>query len=179
METLLIRSDEKFILQKKFDSRFMLPVSHFIQWKLDTGNWDDYNELYHATQLIEEIENDPEVWFESHCLIKNNALAGVLFIVGGKIRKRENRYEIKEEDKSLQLKYFHIIEKGQGYGSFWLSSVVMPHYRGKGFKQIYVNSSHMNSFAFYSRLGSWIADYEQWSDNRKYKRAGKSFLINL
>jgi hypothetical protein len=109
-------------------------------------------------------------------LLREGLNIGVLIIVGGDLKKLETKYDIK--DDSLLLKYFHITEKGNGYGSFWLRSVVIPHYRERGFKHIYVNSSHKDSFPFYKRLGSLIATYEQMSDNNLHCREGSCFLIN-
>jgi hypothetical protein len=179
MEALLEKENKKFILEKKFNIRNLAPVGSYVQWKLENENWDDYNELYHATRLTENLQKDSDVWFETHSLLKNDSVVGVLLIVGGKIKKLERKYQIENERQSLLLKYFHIVDKGQGLGSFWLSSVIIPHYRAKGFRQIYVNSSHKNSFRFYSRFGSLIGTYEQVSDNNLYKREGSCYKISL
>lgn len=177
MEVLLERNSEKFVLQKKFDITYLSPVGHYVQWKLENNLWDDYNELYHATKLTEDLKKQPNVWFDTHCLYRDDLITGVLLIVGGDVKKLETKYGIK--DKSLLLKYFHIIDKGNGYGSFWLKSVILPYYKLKGYQHIYVNSSHPDSFPFYKRLGSSIANYEQMSDNRLYRREGSCFLLNL
>lgn len=169
----------KCYVDTEFDIRYLSPVQKFVQWKLESNKWDDYNEFYHASKLIEQLKTHNDVWFDSHLLFKEDKIIGVLFIVGGKISQLEKKFSIGKEDESLLLKYFHIVEKGNGYGSLWLKSVIMPYYRGKGFKQIYLNSSHKDSFPFYSRLGIKISEYRQESDNRLNKRDGSSFLIKL
>ena len=179
MEILLQRENEKFILDKKFDIKYLLPIAHYVQWKLENNSWDDYNEFFHATKLTEILKKDVDIWIDSHIFYRNGFLTGVLLIVGGDISKWESKYVIKNEDQSLLLKYFHIIDKGQGFGSFWINSIIIPYYKERGYRQIYVNSSHKLSFPFYKRFGSLIATYEQISDNNLYLRNGNCFLINL
>lgn len=82
-----------------------------------------------------------------------------MLIVGGNIAHLEAKYSIENEEKALLLKYFHIVEKGKGCGSFWLNSVILPYYKSKGYLNLYVNSSHPDSFPFYFRLGTKIVDY--------------------
>jgi hypothetical protein len=177
IEILFERKNEQFAVNKVFDIKFLSPVGRYVQWKLENNHCDDYNELYHATKLTEDLKTYTDVWYDTHCLLREGLNIGVLIIVGGDLKKLETKYDIK--DDSLLLKYFHITEKGNGYGSFWLRSVVIPHYRERGFKHIYVNSSHKDSFPFYRRLGSLIATYELMSDNNLYSREGGCFLINI
>jgi hypothetical protein len=179
MKILYESSNEKFAVDKDFDFAYLSPIGIFVQSKLINKYWDDYNELYHATRLVEGIQKDSSIWMETHSIIKNDDIVGVLLIVGGEIKRLEKKYEIENENHSLLLKYFHIIDKGKGYGSFWLKSVIFPHYKERGYERIYVNSSHKNSFPFYERLGSHISNYEQLSDNSLYQRKGSCFLIKL
>ncbi|QNF34761.1 hypothetical protein HUW51_19255 [Adhaeribacter swui] len=179
MEVLLEKENYTFILDKQFDYKYLAPIGRYVQWKLEHQHWDDYNELYHATRLVENLLRNPEVWIDSHAILKNNAPAGVILMVGGKIKKLEDKYPIINEDQSLLLKYFHIQDKGQGLGSFWLNSIILPYYRALEFKEIYVNSSHPHSFGFYRRIGSLINTYQQPSDNNRYTREGSCFKVNL
>ena len=179
MELLFQHENEKYILDKKFDIKYLLPISHYVQWKLENNFWDDYNELFHATKLTEILKKDVDVWIDSHVFYRNDILTGVLLIVGGKLKKLETKYFIENEDQSLLLKYFHIIDKGQGFGRYWINSIIIPYYKERGYRHIYVNSSHEKSFPFYKELGSLIASYEQISDNNLYFRNGNCFLINL
>lgn len=178
MSVLYKEGNLKYEVVSHFEHRFLDPVQQYVSWKLN-NEWDDYNEFYHATQLMENLKKTKNVWFDSHTLTKEGKLKGFLLIVGGKITSLEDKYTIQKEEESVLLKYFHIVEKGKGYGSFWLKSVILPHYSSRGFKNLYVNSSHPDSFPFYSRLGSKIADYTKASDNGLYQRSGNSFLINL
>ncbi|MBC6611552.1 hypothetical protein H8B15_11490 [Hymenobacter sp. BT507] len=179
MQVLSHRNTEEFVVYKEFNYTYLTPINKYVQGKLEENRWDDYNELYHAIKLVETVQRAPDLWMETHCLIRQETILGVLLILGGEIDKIETKYPIPNKNNSLLLKYFHIIEKGKGYGSHWLNSVVLPYYKERNYKQIYINSSHVNSFPFYQRLGSQIIDYQQSSDNGLYQRQGKSFLITL
>lgn len=179
MILLSTNQELEFYIDKKFNIKYLSPILRFVQWKLENNKWDDYNELYHASRLIKMLKTHDDIWLDSHLLFKSNKMIGVLFIVGGNVSKLVENISIRIENKSLLLKYFHIVEKGNGFGSLWLRSVVIPYYGEKGYKQIYVNSSHKDSFPFYSRLGEKISDYKQESDNQINKRCGSSFLIKI
>lgn len=179
MKLLYNEKEINFYLDKKFNIKYLLPIHRYVQWKIENDKWDDYNELYHASKFIENINNFSNVWIDSHLFFKNDIIIGVLFIVGGNIKRIENKISFEDEAQSLLLKYFHIIEKGNGYGSLWLNSIVFPYYKKLGYDKIYVNSSHIDSFPFYNRLGEKIFDYEQKSDNEINIRKGNQFLIKL
>lgn len=178
MTIISTRSDKSnFILHKTFTSKLFLPIAKYVNWKLE-NNWDDYDELYHALKYIEEIKKTEGVWFEIHTIEKDDEIKGVLTIVGGAIRKLE-KLDGFENEKTILLKYFHIIEKGKGHGSYWLNSVIIPYYQNKGFQKIYINSSHPKSFNFYNKIGSEVKSYSKKSDNKLYERICKSFLISI
>jgi len=179
MVLLSNNQDLKFYVDSEFNIRYLSPVQSYVQWKLENNKWDDYNELYHASKLIEKLKIHHDIWFDSHLLFKEDKMTGILFIVGGGITQLEKKFSIEDEARSLLLKYFHIVDKGNGYGSMWLNSVIIPYYREKGYQQIYINSSHKDSFPFYSRLGKKISEYKQQSDNHLNKRIGSSYLIKL
>ncbi len=179
MDLLYTAQNLKFYLDKTFSIKHLIPIQRYVQWKLENDKWDDYNEFYHATNFMEIIKSCNEIWLDSHLLSRNDKITGVLFIIGGEISKLEKINSCKEEMGSLLLKYFHIEEKGHGYGSLWLKSVIIPYYKEKGYNQIYVGSSHVESFPFYSRLGTKISEYEKLSDNNLNKRIGNRFLIKF
>ena len=179
MNLLAEKEDIRFLVDTNFDIKYLSPVQKYVQWKLENNKWDDYNELYHASRLIELLKTQDNIWMETHLLFKNEEINGVLLIVGGEIKKLENKYSIEDQEHSLLLKYFHIVEKGNGLGSYWLRSVILPYYKEKGYRQIYLNSSHPDSFSFYKHFGSVISQYEQSSDNNLFKRLGNSFLIQF
>lgn len=167
----------KFTLNQNFNYSLLTPVGDYVNWKISNDQWDDYNELFHVSKLIESLSQNLDLWFDTHNIIKNNKIIAVLLIVGGNIKRIEGKYEL--EEHSLLLKYLHIIEKGKGLGSYWLQNIIIPYYKKQGFKQIYVNSSHQKSFPFYKKFGTSIASYEQMSDNNKFKRKGECFKINI
>lgn len=166
-----------FVLYKKFKSNLFSPIGKYVSWKLE-NNWDDYDELYHSLKYIEEIKKTKGVWFEIHTIEQDNEIKGVLTIVGGAIEKLDT-IDVFENENTILLKYFHIVEKGKGYGSYWLNSVIIPYYSKKEFQNIYISSSHPKSFNFYNKIGSEIKSYTKKSDNQLYERTCKSFLIPL
>lgn len=179
MELLYNDKDDNFYLDKKFNIKYLLPIHRYVQWKIENDNWDDYNELNHASKFIENVKTLKNVWIDSHLFCKDDKINGVVFIVGGDITRIETKINFEDEAQSLLLKYFHIIHKGNGYGSLWLNAVIFPYYKRLGYRKIYVNSSHIDSFPFYNRLGEKISEYEQQSDNKIIIRKGNQFLIKL
>lgn len=179
IEVLSSTDDLKFIVDRDFNMKYLSPVNTFVQWKLESENRDDYNELFHATKLVSDLQGHPDIWFETHAILQGSSVTGVLLMVGGAISELENRYVIDDEERSLLLKYFHVVNKGQGHGSRWLNSIILPHYRHKMYRKIYVSSSHPASFSLYDRMGKKIAEYQQSSDNQMYLRRGQCFLIDL
>lgn len=178
MELLAQKEEFKFYIDTEFKPAYLMPIQKYVQWKLE-NNWDDYNELFHAAKLIEGYKKQSGIWFHTHLILKEEQIAGVLFIVGGKIKILEDKYAVEPEDQSVLLKYFHIVEKGKGLGTFWLKSVILPYYKQRNYTMLFVNSSHPNSFPFYSRLGTPIASYVRTSDNQLSQREGRSFRIEL
>jgi hypothetical protein len=166
-----------FKVYSKFENRLFLPIGKYVNWKLE-NNWDDYNELYHAIKYIESLNNIDGVWYEIHAIEEKEEIKGVVTIVGGDLSKLGIKFNF-NKDKTLLLKYFHIIEKGKGYGSYWLKSIIIPYYLDKGYNEIQVSSSHPKSFDFYRKIGSEIESYTKISDNELYERKCKSFLISI
>ncbi|GAA5024848.1 hypothetical protein GCM10011506_08740 [Marivirga lumbricoides] len=166
-----------FKLYSNFENRLFLPIGKYVNWKL-VNNWDDYNELYHAIKYIESLNKIDEVWYEIHTIEEKEEIKGVVTIVGGNLNKLGIKSFINEED-TLLLKYFHIVEKGKGYGSYWLKSIIIPYYSERGYNKIQVSSSHPKSFDFYRKIGTEIENYTKKSDNKLYERKCKSFLISI
>ena len=107
MNLLAEKEDIKFQMDTSFDIRYLTPVHKFVQWKLENNKWDDYNELYHASKLIERLKTQENIWLDTHLLFKNEAISGVVLIVRGEIKNLENKYSIEDQEDSLLLKYFH------------------------------------------------------------------------
>jgi len=178
MKLLGTHKNLKYYLSNDIKAFYFSPILAYVKYKLDE-DWDDYNEFFHACRLFENLKKNDKLSIDSHLLFKNDHLIGCAFIVRGNIADNEGRYRIIEEKTALQIKYFHITEKGKGYGKNWLKEIIIPYYSELEYKRIYVNSSHPLSFAFYERLGERIANYTQPSDNNLFERKGASFLINL
>ena len=178
MEVLFEHENTSFCIENSPETEHLSPILSYIKWKLDSSQWDDYNEFFHACHWLEDLKKRSDVWFDMHLMLKNGVQIGVLLILGGAIQQLEPKYRIEDENQSLLLKYFHLTDKGNGYGSLWLKSVILPYYQKKGFKRIYVNSSHKLSFPFYRRFGKAIAEYRQESDNKLQQIEG-CFVIEL
>jgi hypothetical protein len=178
MQKLYTSGDWSFFLSQAFHPRFLEPTGHYVQWKL-ANHWDDYNELTHATWFFDEVQKKVPLEVDSHLLMKGEELKGALFIVRGNLPSIESRYPIPEPEKSLILKYFHIMEWGQGIGQRWLKEVIMPHYIKLGFTDIYLSSSHPKSFGFYEKFGNEIASYTSASDNGLLTREGKCYRVKI
>lgn len=179
MHLIKKNDDLSFFIDPKFHYGYLKPISEFVTWKLESQNWDDYNELFHATSFFESIKSNKNIWVNTHLLYKNNMHIGSLFIIGGEISNTDKEIRQSNEKDSLLLKYFHIVDKNNGYGSLWLNQIIIPHYKTLNFKYIFVNSSHPKSFNFYKRIGTQIQTYQKASDNKIYNRIGNSFKINL
>ncbi|MBL3656353.1 hypothetical protein [Fulvivirga sediminis] len=167
---------ENFVIYKAFDSRLFSPIGKYVNWKLE-NSWDDYNELYHAINYIESLKNLEGIWYEIHTIEKDGDIKGVVTIVGGDLNKL--RVDKADAKNTILLKYFHIIEKGKGYGSYWLKSVIMPYYYDQGFREILISSSHPKSFNFYNKIGEEVDTYYKTSDNGLYERISKTFVVRM
>jgi len=75
-ELLATKNEAQFILHKSFQASYLAAVGQFVQWKL-ANDWDDYNELFHATKLVQQIAQTEGVWLHTHSLVKGNKNIGV------------------------------------------------------------------------------------------------------
>lgn len=179
MEILLQDNELVYCMTSDFKEKYLLPVQAYVSWKLENDSWDDYNEFFHALRFFSSVRQEQNVWVHTHLILRQEEILGVVFILGGALSQIEQRYQIEEEDHALLVKYFHIREKGKGIGTDWFQKLLIPYYRNKRFKRIYLSSSHQQSFPFYQRLGTPIAEYESLSDNGQSLRKGRSFCILL
>ena len=178
IKELLTQGEMAFCLSDEYKPQFLEPVGKYVLWKLKIC-WDDYNELFHAAAFFEKVNRDKTIHIDSHLMFKKSELSGVVFILSGNLRSIEQRMQIKDEQYALLLKYFHIVEKGRGYGMTWLNEVILPYYNSKSFTRIYLASSHPDSFRFYEKFGCAIGEYYSKSDNQLFVRQGKYFMLEL
>lgn len=177
MQVIGSRGEAVFNLHRQFHTHLLRPVGEYVNWKL-AHEWDDYNELYHAIKYIERIKKQEGVWFETHTMEKNKILTGVLLIVGGRLTQFEDIVTY-PQDKTLILKYFHIVDKGKGYGTYWLKEIILPFYANREYEYLLVSSSHPKSFNFYRKTGQEIRSTLKKSDNGIYDRTVKLFSIPI
>ena len=72
MSVLLVTKKEvQFVLNETFQISHLAPIGEFVQWKL-IHDWDDYNELFHAAKLVQQIAKIENVWLHTHTLTKRN-----------------------------------------------------------------------------------------------------------
>ncbi|QZY54550.1 hypothetical protein [Crassaminicella profunda] len=182
MEVLKKINDLEFKVVEGFNIKYLEPIVLNMLWKMK-NNWDDYNEVYHCCQLMESIQKTDDAWIHTHMMKKREEVVGVVFIEGGKIdfnhylKVKINNEVINENN--VMLNYFHIAPDARGNGYKWLSQMIIPHYKNKGIKNIFLKSSHEKSFSLYRRLGSEIGCYTTKSDNQLYTREGKVFQIKI
>ncbi|MBP1970250.1 hypothetical protein J2Z83_002368 [Virgibacillus natechei] len=182
MEIIGTNNDINFAVTNQFDSKYLNPIILNLLYKAN-NDWDDYNELYHCCQLIENINRNNNMEVDYHVMIKDKNYIGIALVSRGSIDFNsffkqpilvsENTNEI------LIFNYFHICQEGRGNGERWLKEIIMPYYNFKKYKAIYLKSSHPKSFSLYSRLGVEIGSYENNSDNHLMSRKGKIFKIPL
>ena len=109
------KNDLKFILHQTFSSPLFSPISNYVSWKLE-NNWDDYNELYHAVNYIENLKQTASVWFDIHTLERKGTIIGVLTVVGGELEKLGIEGEADLTESAL-VKCSHVVGGGVGEGS--------------------------------------------------------------
>lgn len=177
MTTLFLSGERQYAVTTRFDPRYLAPVASFVKWKRAHQQWDNYDEHVHAMQFCNELNREPRCWLETHVAYNRDVQVGVMLMAGGELTHLEKRFM--PEPMSLLLKYFHVADRGQGIGSQWLDTVVMPHYRERGFLRMYVCSTHPASFPFYSRRGRVIGEYTRQSYEGDCPWSGRCFMIPL
>ena len=173
-------STHQFDLHEVFDIALLSPISEYVTWKISNNKWDDYNEFWNATQFSNELVKNEKVWFHTHTIKKKESVVGVVMIVGGKIDSIPGESDYQSPKNGLIIKYFHIVERGQGLGQFWIKSVLFPFYRNLGYDHFSVSTSHPHSFKFYKKLGArHIRSYEKESDNGFLIREVRAYTIDI
>ncbi|MFV0394244.1 MAG: hypothetical protein ACK5LC_07600 [Coprobacillaceae bacterium] len=180
MKTLHQKSNFYFNISNSFKSQFMIPVFNNCIIKAKE-EWDDYNEAYHFSQLVNTLQQNKDITTDYHYLLKDDSYVGIMMISYGSNNTTNMSLpnSIHMKQNSIVLNYFHISQEGRGNGEYWLRNIIIPYYKNKGFKTLYVKSSHSKVFSLYSRLGVEIAQYQSISDNNIHVRSGKVFEITL
>lgn len=169
-----------FGISKEFKSEYLTPIIQNLLFKVENV-WDDYNEVYHCCQLIESVKNDNKMNMDFHIMMKDEKCLGICLITSGTINYKlffKDSIDMAEEDEEILIfNYFHISKEGRGNGERWFREVIIPYYKAKGFKAIYLKSSHEKVFSMYRRLGREIGEYTSISDNNIFERKGNIFKI--
>ncbi|MBP3730250.1 MAG: hypothetical protein J6I40_02115 [Mailhella sp.] len=184
METVLAtRGDAHFCISQDFQGIYLCPIVDNLKDKLVNGSWDDYNEAFHCCRLIHEFRKRPGLQIDFHTMSRGQEYLGLAIMSHGNIDPQlyaSSGIHFSEPlEQVLLFNYFHISPFGRGNGYFWLTNVIMPWYAERGFKAIYMKSSHPKAFSLYSRLGTVIGEYTAKSDNGVFDRPGRIFRVAL
>lgn len=171
-----------FGVTTEFNSKYLTPIIQNLLFKVE-NEWDDYNEVYHCRNLIESVKNIKDMNMDFHIMMKDKKYLGIALVSKGNIDYNiffKEPIPLKENNNDVLIfNYFHISQEGRGNGQLWFKDVIMPYYKSKNFKTMYVKSSHQKVFSLYSRLGEEIGEYTSNSDNQLFVRKGKVFKITL
>lgn len=172
----------KFLSSDTFQSAMLAPIIQNLLYKAEHG-WDDYDEVFHCCQLVEAARQDPSLHMEFHTLRREDHTVGVGLVTGGAILRPlffpPELMPAEPQDSLLVFNYFHMAPSERGVGSRWLKEIILPHCAGRGYRALYVKSSHPKVFSLYSRLGKQVGNYASHSDNGLFTRSGKLFRIPL
>ncbi len=181
MEIIDRRAGFVFGVTAKFEGRFLTPIIENLLVK-SRQDWDDYNEVYHCSKLIEKVKARPDITMDFHVLEHDHDCLGIALVSHGKIDSDvffSDRNIIDERvDLTIVLNYFHIALQARGNGEKWLR-MIMEYYRNKGYRFLFLKSSHPLAFSLYQRLGEPVGQYSGSSDNGLYQRNGRIFKILL
>lgn len=182
MEIIHKKNDIDFGIATEFNSKYLTPIINNLLFKAE-NEWDDYNEVYHCSSLIENVRKSKDMNMDFHIMRKDEKYLGIALVTKGTIDYKtffKEPIPINEKNKDVLIfNYFHISEEGRGNGQIWFRDIIMPYYKSKHFKTIYVKSSHEKVFSMYNRLGEEIGEYTSSSDNQLFVRKGKVFRISL
>ncbi|MEH7124655.1 hypothetical protein V7127_15635 [Bacillus sp. JJ1773] len=182
MEVIHKINDISFGVATQFDSKYLTPIIQNLLLKAE-NEWDDYNEVYHCCQLIENVRKNKNMKIDFHVMMEDKNYLGIALVTSGIIDYKvffKEPISISQNDKDVLIfNYFHISQEGRGNGQIWFRDIIMPYYKSKNFKTIYVKSSHQKVFSMYCRLGTEIGEYTSSSDNQLFMRKGKIFKITL
>lgn len=88
METILVRKNQlEFGLTTTFKGQLLVPIVKNVLYKAET-EWDDYDEVYHCTHLIERIRATGIMKIDFHFIRKNQQIIGVLLATYGDLDYR-------------------------------------------------------------------------------------------
>ncbi|WP_019390972.1 hypothetical protein [Priestia filamentosa] len=182
MKILSKFNSNEFSISSEFNSNYLTPIIKNLLFKAKR-EWDDYDEVYHCCCLIEEVRTSKHMNMDFHIMKRDGEHLGIALVNRGLLDLNiffKEPIQVKENIQDiLILNYFHICHEGRGNGEKWLRDVIIPYYRNKRYRAIYMKSSHPRAFSMYTRLGSEIGGYISYSDNKLFKREGKVFKIPL
>lgn len=182
MTTILLKKDPlEFGVTTTFEGPLLAPVIKNVLLKVET--WDDYDEVWHCTRLIESVRKTRMMQMDFHFIRQDKQIIGLLLATSGDLDYKlffQETAELESKTEEVVIfNYFHIAPEGRGNGYFWLKEIILPYYQAKGLRKAYIKSSHPRVFSMYHRLGRSIGSYTGLSDNRLFERQGKVFEICL
>ena len=173
------RGPYQFWLFDHFEERFLSPI----QQNREQKPFDDYDEVRHCRALIEQISQRPQMQMTFCAMLQQDACVGICLLTHGALDPSlffKKPYPFKEPlERLLFFNYFHIAPSARGNGTWWLRTLLLPHFRQQGFAAVYLKSSHPLSFSLYRRLGEECGRYTTASDRGLFIREGRIFRIAL
>ncbi|MFT4303197.1 MAG: hypothetical protein ACMXYG_01410 [Candidatus Woesearchaeota archaeon] len=176
----VIEDSENYTLQNL--QKLLEPIKINTKQKKHDNQWDNYNEYKHANKWLKRITTEKGNFLTIYTYKQQNKLLGIAFTCEGIIlHDFINKYKLKPNNLSKTTKFgpFHIIKSARGVGTKWMTEIIFPYLKKRGFNEIFIETSHKKAFSLYQRLGKEVAEYTKSSDNGKLIRKGKVFKIIL
>lgn len=170
--------------------KYLSPLRQFNEEKARKGMLDDWDEAKHTSDWIKRILKSIQDGGNDRLTVyyweEKGSIIGVAFalINSESIRTtlaKDGVFPDVESPTLAHLTGFHILEshRGQGRGSSWLTTEILPDLRAKGVQQLYIRSSHYRALSLYEKLGTKVGNYISVSDSKLYKRYGYIYRIDL
>lgn len=167
---------------ESFSPSMLTPIAQNLAEKRKR-DWDDYDELAHCLDLIEETRQLPDAHMVFHTAVRGEDVVGILIITTGTgflAGRFPPGFSVGvPEQRCAVLNYFHVSPDARGIGEHWLREIVLPSVAAMGKDLVLVKSSHPKSFSLYRRLGREVGSYSAKSDHGLLTREGRIFAIPL
>lgn len=126
-----------FGISKEFKSEYLTPIIQNLFYKVE-NQWDDYDEVYHCSKLIQEVKKNKNMNMDFHIMKKDEKYLGIALITSGRIDYSlffKEQIDIEEKyNEVLIFNYFHISKEGRGNGEAWFKNII-KYYKEKIIKQ--------------------------------------------
>ena len=84
MEIIHKKNDIDFGVSTEFNSKYLTPIINNLLFKAE-NEWDDYNEVYHCSSLIENVRKSKYMNMDFHIMRKDEKYLGIALVTKGTI----------------------------------------------------------------------------------------------